>query len=313
MQNWNEYIEQRDPNSVWFVMVTSGSCPACQVQYPIFQEASIRSHGLIHFGEIRADQEHGIEMRLKIQYLPSYFIFYPNGERIYQGKRSARAMINECAQMIPDRTQPVQTNWLNSSLETAILFTNKNVTPPMWRALSCIFQGKLRMGYTNDQNIYSVYDVHNLPEIQFINKSSRITYSGKFHYKSLKNALNSFLQGSFENPFQFNSDFFLPEEFWIENEHFTGYSILIVSDILSPSIRRVKDQFSNNRLKFFYGTDNLPYSFMKPDQIWLIFQRKKMALQAQDAEQLKVFLTQIFDGTIVWKPISENSDLTSSL
>ena len=303
INNWDQYIDKRNLDSVWLIMIYSDHCPACKALYPIFEKASQQSDGMINFGKLNDGTDNMISMRFGIKYLPTFLIIHKEGRIEYTGKKTDRAMINAAAKYIPDKTKKVNSNWLTDEIESVILFTDKKQTPPMWSAVSCISSGKLRVGITDDLNLKELFQIEKIPSILFLNKTHKIIYNNKLSFISLMNSIKEFSEGIYEEPFEFNNDFYLPEEYFIETEKFTGYCIIHVISDLNPILKNIRLKFNNNRLKFFYGEDDLPYKFMKLNDIWIFAPKRKMAIKINNLNELEKNIEKIFDSNINWLPI----------
>ena len=68
----------------------------------------------------------------------------------YNGARTAPALYKEALQQMPDYSEYVTTASLerfrNKSLPQALLISSKPKTPPMWKALSSKYRGRLALG-----------------------------------------------------------------------------------------------------------------------------------------------------------------------
>ncbi|OHT11706.1 Thioredoxin family protein [Tritrichomonas foetus] len=303
LENWDALIDKRDPDSVWMIMFTSQSCPACKVIYPIFQKAAQESDGMVNFGTVRADQEEGLRLRFNIMVLPTFLIIHKTGRTEYSGKRNERSFVNAAAKFIPDKTLQIDDSWIKDTASSIILFTDKQKTPPIWAAISCVFQGHARVGITFDSDFDDHYKIDKKPSIVFVNSTHKITYQGKNSFMVLRQSIQDFLDGVYEEPFQFNADFFLPEEYEDECKDFTGYCIMHVVPDLDPKVKAAQEKFKNNRLKFFYGDEDLPFSFMKPGDLFIFAPHRQSAIKLESPSELTVALAGVFDGSTNWQKI----------
>lgn len=303
MENWDSLVEKRDLDTVWLVMFTSETCPACKVTYPIFQKAAIEADGLVNFGLVRADLDEGLRLRYNIQYLPTFVIIHKKGKADYTGKRTERSFVNTAAKFIPDKTMHVEKSWLTDNSDSIILFTEKDKTPPIWSAISCVFQGKIRVGITDDDEIAQSYKIDKRPAILFVNKTDQIVYHGKNSFLTLKQSVDDFMAKEYEEPFQYNVEFFLPEEYESECAQTSGYCIIHVNPDLDPKMSAAYQKFKNNRLKFFYGDEDLPFDFMKKGDLFIFHPNSYAALKVGSPSELSIAISSIFDGSAQWKSI----------
>ncbi|KAH0792474.1 Thioredoxin family protein [Histomonas meleagridis] len=303
--NWDKYIEQRDPDSVWLIMFSGEKCPACKITMPAFTKAASQADGMINFGVVISEKDPGLHMRFQIRVVPTFIIIHKGGRVDYTGKRTDRSFINAASKFIPDHSIPVTKDWVDDETYSAILFTDKEKTPPMWAAVSCSFHSKIRIGITSDPEILELFNVEKTPTIIFTNKTHRITYTGRNTFNAISQSVSDFIDGSYEEPIQFNIDFFLPEEYTEECENFNGYCIIHASAELDPKLRVAQEKYSSNRLKFFYGDEDLPFEFIKPNELYIIAPHKKEAMKVQSVNELKEAIMDVFDGNAKWTPIEE--------
>lgn len=303
MENWDTLIEKRSSESVWMVMFTSESCPACKMTYPIFQKAAIESDGMVSFGTVRTDLEEGLRMKYNIQYLPTFLIFSKDGKSEYSGKRNERSFVNTAAKFIPDKTVQVESSWKKDGIDSVILFTDKDKTPPIWAAISCEFQGKIRVGITSEPDLSALYEIDKKPAIVLINQTHKIIYSGKLSFLSLHQTIVDFMHKEYVEPFQFNTEFYLPEEYSEECNEFTGYCVIHAVPDLDPKMRSAHEKFKSNRLKFFYGDEDLPFGFIKKGDIFIFAPHRHSVMKVDSPNELIVSISSIFDGSAKWESL----------
>lgn len=306
MENWDSLIDKRDPDSVWFVMFSGENCPACKVTEPIFRRAAIESDGMINFGLVKVEQETGLQLRMGITMLPTWMIIHKEGRTDYTGKRAERSMVNAAAKYIPDKSLTVEPVWAEDGQASVILFTDKEKTPPIWSAISCAFKGRIRVGISRDQSIMDTFKVEHTPAILFVNKTHQITYHGKNSFMHLRQTIEEFLEGDYEEPFEFNVDYFLPDEYEDECGSLVGYCVIQTGRELDPRMRLAKDKFKSDRFKFFYGSDDLPFDWMKENETYIIAPHKKQAIKVgAGPNDLNIALSGVFDGSAKWVSFEE--------
>jgi len=303
--NWDQFIDKRSPDSVWMVMFYGDHCPACKVLDPMFNKASQQSDGMVNFGRVNDAKDNMISMRFGIKYLPTFLIIHKDGKAEYTGKKTDRAFVNAAAKFIPDKSLKVSEKWISDGIDSVILFTDKKQTPPMWSAISCVAGGKVRVGITDDPALKEQYSVQQIPSILFVNKSCKVTYNGKLSFLSLISAITEFTEGVYEEPLQLNNEYYLPEEYNLETEKFTGYCIIHASSDLDTHIKEAHTKYNNNRLKFFYGEEDLPYDFMKPGDVYIFAPKRNLGMKLGSTSEVSKALDQIFNGTPKWTQIED--------
>jgi thioredoxin-like negative regulator of GroEL len=286
-------------------MFSAENCTACKFVTPIFHKAAAGADGIVNFGLVRTDIDSGLSLRFQIRILPTFMIVHRSGRIDYKGPRNDRAMLNAAARLIPDKAAPVTLDWATDGRESVILFTDKTTTPPIWAAIACAFHGKVRVGISADPEMMDAFKVDKVPTILFVNKTHSFTYSGRNSFLYMKQYIEDFLSGHYEEPFHFNADFFLPDEYDQEARNFSGYIIMETSADLDPRVKAAKQKFKNNRLKFFYGDQDLPLPFMQPRKVYIVQPQKEQAIVIDSPADLAASIATVFDGTAEWKKFDQ--------
>jgi thioredoxin-like negative regulator of GroEL len=307
-ENWEMHIEQRDPDTVWFITFLTDALPPCRELHGILQKAATEADGMVRFGVIQADREERLALRFQVRILPTMFILHKGGRVDYTEKRSERAIVSAAAKYIPDKSAIASPDWGTDGQESVILFTDRKKTPPIWAAISALYQGKIRVGLSTDRSLMSQFNVTKTPTILFVNKTVQIVYTGKTAFTSLSQAIDDFIKHEYEEPFQFNADFFLPEEYKDESQNFTGYCVIHTVSDLDPALKLLQTKLKSAKLKFFYGEEDLPFDFMKPDQIYIIAPHKQSGMRLNSVSELEPVLQRIFEGRGEWTALEAMGD-----
>lgn len=99
--------------------------------------------------------------QFQVKGVPTIIILKPqaNGskKRIdYQGPRTASGMMKELLPLMPDHSQYVTTaslpKFIGRALPKAVLFSSKSDTPPIWKALSTKYRGRMVFGLVPESN-----------------------------------------------------------------------------------------------------------------------------------------------------------------
>jgi thiol-disulfide isomerase/thioredoxin len=305
IENWESHIGKGNSDSVWVVGFLARSSPPSRDLIPVLTTASTESDGLLHFGIVHVDSEQGLTVRFEIRKVPTILILHKNDNSEYKGKRNASALIKAAVKFIPDKCLPVDADWQSETQETVILFTNKTTTPPIWAAVSCVFQGRAKVGISSDPAIRALFKIEKTPTILFQNRTYRTVYTGENSFTQLRNSIGEFLKGEYEEPFRFISDFFLPDEFLEECTNFSGFCVVHVETDLDPKLKDLQQRFKSRKVKFFYGDEDLPFEFMQPGKVYVIQQQKKLGLVIDSVSELAVTLSNIFDQTVKLVPFDE--------
>lgn len=302
--NWDAYVEQRSPDSVWMIMFSGDHCPACKVTYPIFRKAAAASDGMVNFGVVKSESDPALHMKFQIGVIPTFVLLHRGGRTDFTGARNERSMLNAAAKLIPDSSERITRDWAQCDRFVA-LFTDKEKTPPMWAAISNEFRGRVRVGTSSDDEVKNLFGVERSPEIVFKNETHTIVYNGRNSYGALRSAVADFVDGVYEEPIQFNTEFFLPEEYEDEIDGFNGFCVIHNSFDLHPKLKSAQLKFGGSRMKFFYGDENLPFDFIKKGDLYIISPHKNGAVKVSNVEELDRMISEVIDGNVNWTPLEE--------
>jgi hypothetical protein len=305
LENWDSLIDKRDPDSVWVIAFMVDAAPPCQQFLPVLAKAARNSDGMVNFGIVPADVENGLTMRFNVELLPTVFIIHKHGRLDYKGKRTERAIVSAAVKLIPDKSIPADLDWLSDGQEAAILFTEKKSTPPIWAAVSCCFQGRLRVGIASDPATIAAFKIEKVPTILLLNKSYRTVYTGGISFLEVKKTIGEFLSGEYEEPFPFNSDFFLPEEYQEEANNFSGFCVIHVVPDLDPKLKEAQVKFRMRKVKFFYGDEDLPFPWMQQGKLYVIHPQRKTGMVLDTVSDLALALSDIFQGARQLRPFDQ--------
>jgi hypothetical protein len=160
----------------------------------------------------------------------------------------------------------------------------------------------IRVGVSSDPEILSAYGIDKPPTILFVNHTHQMPYLGRNSFGTMRSAVRSFLEGDYVEPFQFHVDFFLPEEYAEEVKDFWGYIVFQTTRKLDPLVAKAQRHHRASRIKFFYGATNLPLSFMKPDNLYIIAPEKSSAVKVDGPADLLTAIKDALDGKTKWIP-----------
>ena len=297
-------IENRKPHEVWMVMFTGQTCPACKQAYPHFQNASKMANGMIRFGIIDAQRAVEISETYDVRTLPHFRIFHSKGSTEYVGKRKARAFINQAASFIEDLSQEVDKSWLESLLArpAAVLFTDKDKTPAIWAGISSFFHGKsIRIGVSrrNDE-IRELCNVSSVPAVVFMNGTHTEVYDGKVDFSELRNAIEQFFAKRLANDSADDDGFLLPADFEAKCLGGKQNCILYVSSKADDQLEHLVKRHARHKLKWFVGTDGLPYEFMKKGGVWIYNPRRDGFVHVDGIDNLEPAIERMLDGGAKW-------------
>jgi hypothetical protein len=303
IHNWDSLVGTGKSDAVWVVAFIDPAEPLCRDIPQVLTDAAATSDALLNFGIVDVSTEQTLMFQFEVRMVPLIFILQQKSRILYKGKRSAAALIKAAVKRIPDRALKATEDWNSDGRDSVILFTNKTVTPPIWAAVSCVFQGRLRVGISADSAVHKAFKIEKTPTILFQNRTYRTVYSGENSFMELRKSIGEFLKGEYEEPFRFISDFFLPEEFTEECGNFSGFCVVHVDSDLDPKFKDVQQKFKDRKVKFFYGDEDLPYEFMEHGKVYVIQQHKGLGLALDSLNDLALTLSGLFDQGVKLVPL----------
>jgi thiol-disulfide isomerase/thioredoxin len=308
-------IQNRKPHEVWLVMFSGPNCPACQQAFPRFVNASRMANGMIRFGVVDTQRAPEIANEFDIRAVPNFRIFHSRGEADFVGKRKERDFVNEASSYLEDLSSPIERSWIDSMLArpSAMLFTDKPKTPPIWAGISTWFHGKsIRIGTSKeDPDMRKLFNITRIPAVLFMNGTGSKLYKGKIDFQSLKGAMEKY----FERRLKMDSeepttgDFLVPSEFETSCLGGRHTCVLYVGTSPGPILEQLASQYARRKMKWFVGVKDLPYPFMEKGGVWIYNPRRDGFLHVAEMESLPEAIDRVLDGGAKW---TSRSSLTEN-
>jgi thiol-disulfide isomerase/thioredoxin len=299
-------VQGRKSHEVWLVMFAGPNCPACQEAYPHFSNASNIAAGMIRFGIVDIQRSQEVANEYDVRTLPTFRIFYSRGDTEFVGKRKEREFMNQAASFLDDLSQPVERSWLDSMLArpSAILFTEKPKTPPIWAGVAAFFYGKLvRIGISKeDPEMMKLFNITNTPKIVFMNGTGRKIYDGKIAFRNLKNAIESYFEKRLKSGSDeaIEADFLTPGDFEPKCLGGRQNCIIYIGTNPHPTLQQLAKRHASRRMRWFVGVHELPYPFMNPGEVWIYNPRRDGFVKVDDIAELSNAIDLMLDGTAKW-------------
>eukprot|EP00002_Diphylleia_rotans_P031473 TRINITY_DN6537_c0_g1_i2.p1 TRINITY_DN6537_c0_g1~~TRINITY_DN6537_c0_g1_i2.p1 ORF type:complete len:640 (-),score=159.51 TRINITY_DN6537_c0_g1_i2:151-2070(-) len=187
---------------VWVVEFYAPWCGHCKQLAPEYKKAAQKIKGVVQIGAVDCDNKvnQQIAGRFGIRGFPTIKVFVPGNKNPidYQGERTGDAIIKFATGLIPSKVQNIRNEGdLKKTIEesdkpTAILFTSKTETAPLYKSLSLEYQK--RMTFTEVRKyataVADAYGVTNFPTLLVSAPGQEITkYDGELKYEDLRNFL----------------------------------------------------------------------------------------------------------------------------
>jgi thiol-disulfide isomerase/thioredoxin len=312
--SFRRLVQNRRPHEVWLVMFSGPNCPACSQALPRFNNASRIASGMIRFAVLDTQRAPEIANEFDIRALPTFRVFHSRGDADFVGKRKERDFVNEAASYLEDLSAPVERSWLDSMLSrpSAMLFTDKPKTPPIWAGISTAFHGKsIRIGTSKeDPDMRALYNVSRIPSVLFMNGTLSKVYKGKIAFIDLKEAIETFFERrlKIENQTVIEGDFAVPADFEASCLGGRQNCILYVGKNPHKILQQLATRYAKHTMRWFVGVKDLPFPFMEAGGVWVYNPRRDGFLHVPEIEELPEALDRVLDGSAKWKSKASFSD-----
>jgi hypothetical protein len=263
---------------------------------------------MVRFGVLDTSRSPELANEFDIRAVPAFRIFHSRGDADFVGKRKERDFINEATSYLEDLSSPIERSWLDSMLArpSAMLFTDKPKTPPMWAGISTCFHGKsIRIGTSKeDPDMRKLFNITRIPSVLFMNGTGSKLYKGRIDFKSLKSAIEKYFERrlKLDNEETIDSDFLVPADF--EGHCLGGRHLCVVYVGTSPhhTLQALATRCARHKMKWFVGVKNLPYRFMEKGGVWIYNPRRDGFLHVPEIGRLPEVVDIVLDGGAKWEP-----------
>ena len=314
-QNFESEIDKRSNLTVYMVMFHGAHCPACQMAYPQYQEAAEESQGMIKFGEVDTSVEYSLGSRFQIHSIPTFIIFHPKGQTMYNRERSARSFLNSASQFLPHLAQPVNEAW-SEKPKAVILFSDKPTSPPLWAGISCAFSGTdIEIGFTNNQTLARRFGITAFPTIYMIDKEIKMVYNGKNKFALIRKGINDFFEGKLR-PTPTPEPTPLPklihqlesaEEIQNECKGKGVFCVIEGGEKPSRAFEAAAQKYRHDRFRFYTCGEKCPLEYAKKG-ILILHHRRDAAIRSLE-DELHANLDRVLDGGARFLPMAQVNEL----
>jgi protein disulfide-isomerase A6 len=160
----------KDDGHLWVVEFYADWCGHCKQFAKGYQKAATNLEGIVKFGAVNADTQKKTASAAGVQGFPSVKLYVPgSGQKNpytgkffkpaldYSGPRTAKGVVEFATASLPSLVAPVTDKTLakfksngTSALPKALLFTKKEETTPLLKALSLSLKGRMLLGEAKD-------------------------------------------------------------------------------------------------------------------------------------------------------------------
>ena len=309
---FRDKVLRREESSTWVVLFSADSSDKSTSKAEKLIHASAKRIGkTVMFGIVNLTKEPFLARNQGISYLPCIRIFHQNGAEDYRGKYSVKDFEELLAKRITRFYKFFDRKWRDEATPSVVLFTDKN-DPMMWKILASEFRNEfVRFGICNDFGIIKDLQISKIPSIVFYNNTQPIKYRGEMKIDDIRNAISAFIDGnlSFDSSFDDDDGFYRSYEF---KDQCTGpdHCILYTGDTLDEEYKKLRAMNQRHKMKFFYGSSNIPFKQMKKDYYY-IYNPRKGIIEIESIEKLESEIDLVLGGNSKWKSVDdlENKEL----
>lgn len=281
-ENWNKTIEERDPNTIWFVMFYGNYCPACHQTSPAFNFAARNLYGYVKFGASDTDRCYEPAMRYLVKYLPTMIIFHSEGFDFYNGPRSPESMIEGISPFYSGCLQPFDPEFQSKGKNTAILFSSKNSAPFQWKLLSCKIKDIATLSYSNNPEWKIKFNVFGSSGLVMQNSTTTVTLK---NMKNFTKDVLSFFNGKYHEEL-LPHPLYLPYEFKSECNRPSKLCVCFNYDRIDANFVKKLTKFSGKPVKFFQGDGEWAHEIISKSKITIIDSPKSKYMHINDENKL---------------------------
>lgn len=271
-----------------------------------FNTAALRSMDM-RFGIVNATKHTSLIERLNIQQLPVIKMFSPTRNITYEGKNEPRNIIKKAATLIPNFVQKIGVSWKDSTGKPSImLFNRTKKIPSVWKAVASHYYGKnIRVGFSNDENVFFPFLISKTPAILFSNGTQSIPYRGRLIYSEIIQSVDRFFFKVFST--QINEDVSQTIVGYANPRHFNdicvgskNICVLIKATKPTQEIDSIKKIYSKSRINWILGDSQFPFESMNKRHGAWIYNPRKDAFISTDVSNLQTTLEYVLNGEGKW-------------
>jgi protein disulfide-isomerase A6 len=196
---------------VWVVEFFAPWCGHCKQLAPEYEKAATNLKGIVKVGAVDCDVEKELCGSFEVKGFPTLKIFPSKSVPVpkkkdafhkvpedYQGGRTAAAIANFALTKLPSFVSSVTSanhdKFLGETLPKAILFTNKDKTSDLYKALSIDYHHRFALGETKhtDKKLVEKYGITAFPTLLILAQEEggeHIKFEGKLSHDSLSKFL----------------------------------------------------------------------------------------------------------------------------
>lgn len=309
-KTFSSEVLKRRPNEVWVTLwLPHNSSNITDMYKLVLNNASKLSTPVIKFGIIDAEANYNTSISEGVKTVPTLLIYYPDGKIVYKNKVSPARLVSVATKLLPDLTQQINESWVDTFLTkpSAMLFSDKSTIPMVWKSIAIHYTNKLRVGFTNNSDLFQRFGVSYAPTILFNNGTHVKTINSSSYEKIISN-VESFFAKQFLKLDGIQNTSLLPMNQFREKclgaKHLC---VLVKSSEPSNLVNSLKKRNSKSKMLWLIGEKYFPIDEMKDKEgVWVYNPRKDAYIHSAE-DKLESLFEDITNGAVRWTKRKQNS------
>jgi curved DNA-binding protein CbpA len=278
-------------SQIWFVLFFKANDKEFESMREMWKTLAEKSYGIFKIAAVNCkfDEEICEEFNIRSSPLIVYFPESSDNEEVYRGIKKWEEIFKFGAVKMQSFVRSINSGnygdfiTSNPTQHKVILFTSRKSTPPLLKALSKHFKGKLSFGEVrpSEKELVDKFGVKNFPTVMVLSEPEGykgITYDGTLNRDSLEKFLNQFAYQAIKvektaSVSEFTNDIYNKQKICNEND---GKNICVLyiynGDHLSAEdnilLENVAKKYLNDPIKLFYINPS------KYNHFWVSFDKE---------------------------------------
>mmetsp|Transcript_16509 Transcript_16509/g.40319 ORF Transcript_16509/g.40319 Transcript_16509/m.40319 type:complete len:688 (-) Transcript_16509:96-2159(-) len=198
LESLDEVMEADD--ALWLIEFYAPWCGHCKNLAPTYEKVAANLQGLVKVGALDCDKHPEVATKIGIQGFPTLKVYTPEKTynpytkksakqpTDYKGPRTAKGMVSAVLEMLPNYVTMVkpgeEETFLSGDYPKAVLFTDKEAVPSLFKAAALQFKGRMRFGQvqSTDKELASKFGVEEFPKVVALtgsDPSKAVKHEGK--------------------------------------------------------------------------------------------------------------------------------------
>lgn len=309
-------VARKKSREAWVLLLYKPFCKRYKETVAALDQAAVITNGSVKYGAVNCQADSNICSQFEPEDYPSIFIRNNTKKDEFTEALNPVRIAKAAMLFIPtSNVKEVDDFWIDDLRQkpTAILFSKKNRVPGYWAAASRLYHpSKLRVGICYDEGlIEEMAEGNKPPSVVYFSENATIAHEGPLKFRYIRESLGAFLEGR-------DSHSPVPGEFYVNTQFpevcydYSVSCVLCYENFIDTSLEDIRNQFRNDKFRFFIGMDNFPFENPKRGQFFIYNAKKQAIIVENDQSKLPALLDRVIDGGAKWTPLkkfSYNSEL----